>query len=169
MLPFELTKDTPYLALSGELWSVFYEYFNRNWLCYKGFLLYLSRSVYFLGSHWISMGLPEISRVTWQVCISVAWQKIYSDMILANQKFTPHVDRNVATLVVIIIMNISKCKCLLYTELSGVQFPFSNNRLWLLLIRKLTINCLPNPYNGFTWLPKAGTGVQQLAQYYNIC
>ena len=40
MLSFELTKDTPYLALSGELWSVFYEYFNRNWLCYKGFLLY---------------------------------------------------------------------------------------------------------------------------------
>ena len=40
MLPFELTKDTPYLALSGELWSVFYEYFNRNWSCYKGFLLY---------------------------------------------------------------------------------------------------------------------------------
>ena len=42
MLPFELTKDTPYLALSGELWSVFYEYFNRNWSCYKGFLLYNS-------------------------------------------------------------------------------------------------------------------------------
>ena len=40
MLPFELIKDTPYLALSGELWSVFYEYFNRNWSCYKGFLLY---------------------------------------------------------------------------------------------------------------------------------
>ena len=42
MLPFELTKDTPYLALSGELWSVFYEYFNRNWPCYKGFLLYIT-------------------------------------------------------------------------------------------------------------------------------
>ena len=28
MLPFELTKDTPYLALSGELWSVFYECYN---------------------------------------------------------------------------------------------------------------------------------------------
>ena len=41
MLPFELTKDTPYLALSGELWSVFSEYFNRNWSCYKGFLLYI--------------------------------------------------------------------------------------------------------------------------------
>ena len=40
MLPFELTKDTPYLALSGELWSVFFEYFNRNWSCCKGFLLY---------------------------------------------------------------------------------------------------------------------------------
>ena len=43
MLPFELTKDTPYLALSGELWSVFYEYFNRNWPCYKGFLLYAEK------------------------------------------------------------------------------------------------------------------------------
>ena len=41
MLPFELTKDTPHLSLSGELWSVFYEYFNRNWSCYKGFLLYI--------------------------------------------------------------------------------------------------------------------------------
>ena len=41
MLLFELTKDTPYLALSGEIWSVFYEYFNRNWSCYKGFLLYM--------------------------------------------------------------------------------------------------------------------------------
>ena len=40
MLPFELIKDTSYLALSGELWSVFYEYFNRNWSCYRGFLLY---------------------------------------------------------------------------------------------------------------------------------
>ena len=44
MLPFELTKDTPYLALSGELWSVFYEYFNRNWSCYKGFPLYIGMS-----------------------------------------------------------------------------------------------------------------------------
>ena len=47
MLPFELTKDTPYLALSGELWGVFYEYFKLteidrviNWSCYKGFLPY---------------------------------------------------------------------------------------------------------------------------------
>ena len=45
MLPFELTKDTPYLALSGELWSVFCEYFNRNWPCYKGFLLYIGTIV----------------------------------------------------------------------------------------------------------------------------
>ena len=34
-------KRHPYLALSGELWSVFYEYLNRNWSCYKGFLLYM--------------------------------------------------------------------------------------------------------------------------------
>ena len=41
MLSIELTKDTPYLAPSGELWSVFNEYFNINWSCYKGFLLYV--------------------------------------------------------------------------------------------------------------------------------
>ena len=41
MLPFKLIKDTPYLALSGELWSVFNEYFNINWSCYRGFLLYI--------------------------------------------------------------------------------------------------------------------------------
>ena len=46
MLPFELIKDTPYLALSGELWSVFYEYFNRNWSCYRGFLLYYESMKY---------------------------------------------------------------------------------------------------------------------------
>ena len=52
MLPFELTKDTPYLALSGELWSVFYEYFNRNWSCYKGFLLYKIYSRFSHSYHW---------------------------------------------------------------------------------------------------------------------
>ena len=51
MLPFELTKDTPYLTLSGELWSVFYEYFNRNWSCYKGFLLYIYVYIYLYVFH----------------------------------------------------------------------------------------------------------------------
>ena len=37
MLPFELTKDTPYLALLGELWSVFYEYFTEIDRVIKGF------------------------------------------------------------------------------------------------------------------------------------
>ena len=37
MLPFKLTKDTPYLALSGELWSVFYEYFTEIDRVIKGF------------------------------------------------------------------------------------------------------------------------------------
>ena len=37
---FELTKDTPYLALTGELWDVFCEYFDEKRSCYKGVLLY---------------------------------------------------------------------------------------------------------------------------------
>ena len=63
MLPFELTKDTPYLALSGELWSVFYEYFNRNWPCYKGFLLYcvmLTSDTFFRSSYQLYLFLCDI-------------------------------------------------------------------------------------------------------------
>ena len=37
----ELTKDTPYLALTGELWGVFCEYLWENLLCYNGTALYL--------------------------------------------------------------------------------------------------------------------------------
>ena len=53
MLPFELIKDTPYLALSGEVWSVFYEYFNRNWPCYKGFLRVLAGN--YIQKHTVSV------------------------------------------------------------------------------------------------------------------
>ena len=63
MLPFELTKDTPYLALSGELWSVFYEYFNRNWPCYKGFLLYLHKVAH--------LGLEEMVNRQSMLCVGV--------------------------------------------------------------------------------------------------
>ena len=40
----ELTKDTPYLALTGKLWSVLYEYFEEKSLCYKGFGEYYNSS-----------------------------------------------------------------------------------------------------------------------------
>ena len=65
MLPFELTKDTPYLALSGELWSVFYEYFNRNWSCYKGFLLYIHQVIW----------SPLIQVNAWGLCITKSLPK----------------------------------------------------------------------------------------------
>ena len=35
-LDFELTRNTPYLTLTNELWDVFCEYFGENWPCYKG-------------------------------------------------------------------------------------------------------------------------------------
>ena len=34
-------KDTPYLALTGELWGVFCEYLRENWPRYNGTALYL--------------------------------------------------------------------------------------------------------------------------------
>ena len=36
----EPTKDTPYLALTGELWGVFRELFGENWPHYGGTALY---------------------------------------------------------------------------------------------------------------------------------
>ena len=41
---YELTKDTPYLALTGKLWSFLYEYFEEKLLCYKEFGEYFNRS-----------------------------------------------------------------------------------------------------------------------------
>ena len=72
MLPFELTKDTPYLALTGELWSVFYEYFNRNWSCYKGFLLY---------QHWFDNDLVpgRWQPIIWTNASLVYW-RIYASL-----------------------------------------------------------------------------------------
>ena len=35
-----ITKDNPYLALTGELWDVYFEEFGENWLHYNGTALY---------------------------------------------------------------------------------------------------------------------------------
>ena len=37
---FNLTTDTPHLALTGELWGVYCEDFVENWPCYIGTALY---------------------------------------------------------------------------------------------------------------------------------
>ena len=37
-----LTKGTPYLALTGELWGVFCEDFEENWPCYSTALYSIS-------------------------------------------------------------------------------------------------------------------------------
>ena len=38
---FKLTATTPYLALTGEPWGVYYENFEENWPRYNGTRLYL--------------------------------------------------------------------------------------------------------------------------------
>ena len=35
-----ITNDTPYLALTGELWGVYYEDLEENWPHYDGTALY---------------------------------------------------------------------------------------------------------------------------------
>ena len=45
------TKDTPYLALTGELWGVFSEYFWENWPRYNGTALYLDIDCIHSGIH----------------------------------------------------------------------------------------------------------------------
>ena len=72
MLSFELTKDTPYLALSGELWSVFYEYFNRNWSCYKGFLLYCSPEIRSLKPEVNTFSISEVSPFVMKVSVIIS-------------------------------------------------------------------------------------------------
>ena len=38
----EPAKHTPYLALMGELWLVFREYFGETWLRYNGTTMYVA-------------------------------------------------------------------------------------------------------------------------------
>ena len=42
----ESTKDTPYLALTGEIWGVFCEYLWENWLLYNDPTLLYKSMVY---------------------------------------------------------------------------------------------------------------------------
>ena len=73
MLPFELTKDTPYLALSGELWSVFYEYFNRNWSCYKGFPLYIYGIIKYKLEWWMLIKITNVYMHEWKFTITESY------------------------------------------------------------------------------------------------
>ena len=40
----ELTKDAPYLALTGELWDVYCEEFGEKWPRYNGTALYVGET-----------------------------------------------------------------------------------------------------------------------------
>ena len=52
----EPTKYIPYLALTGELWDVFYEDLGENWPRYNGTKLYVVPSVqlyqYHISKQW---------------------------------------------------------------------------------------------------------------------
>ena len=60
---FKLTTYTPYLALKGELWDVFYENFEEDWPRYSGTALYIHIPINFVNS--------SIPRHAWFVSIHV--------------------------------------------------------------------------------------------------
>ena len=86
MLPFELTKDTPYLALSGELWSVFYEYFNRNWPCYKGFLLYYG---FLMPKNWMVNAVLKCFHSNFQPTKMLYWGSCFPACLAVSHIFWP--------------------------------------------------------------------------------
>ena len=50
---FEHTRNTPYLAITGELWGVFCEDFDGNWPRYNGTALYFWKQIqYKYGKGW---------------------------------------------------------------------------------------------------------------------
>ena len=68
---FEITKGTPYLALTDELWSVFCEVFGENWSRHNGTTLYVPFSL-------ISYMSALFQVVTWcQLCnkYTITWIK----------------------------------------------------------------------------------------------
>ena len=59
-LEYELTKDTPYFTLTGELWGVFYEHFGENLPHQNGTALFL------LGSY--EQNILMFNHVKQQLC-----------------------------------------------------------------------------------------------------
>ena len=47
---FQLTKDTPYLALTDKLWSVYYENLGENRSCYNSIILYLPKPANYISA-----------------------------------------------------------------------------------------------------------------------
>ena len=56
---FELTKDTPYLTLTGELWGVSYDYLGNVLQRYKRAALYLLTHMKFVMSRWKYILIPD--------------------------------------------------------------------------------------------------------------
>ena len=54
----ESTKDSPYLALMGELWGVFCEYFGENWPRNNGTALYIGPCCNGILLYWPATSVP---------------------------------------------------------------------------------------------------------------
>ena len=78
------TKDTPYLALTGELWGVFCEYLWEKWPRYNGTALYIPTVPIF---RWTKQWNTMLLEPLWNRGIFV---KVYPENSLAGQVVTIH-------------------------------------------------------------------------------
>ena len=66
---FKLTTGTPYLTLMGELWGVYCEDLEENWLYYTGTTLYIVGAWHWSGVGWL-----------WKQCLIMhTFVEIYND------------------------------------------------------------------------------------------
>ena len=79
---FVLTKDTPYLALAGELGGVYYDAFQKNWSSYNSTVVLfvdpqcLAPSQHWglwSGLKWVTEKLPTIKPSVWTI-----WQALHN-------------------------------------------------------------------------------------------
>ena len=88
---FKLTKDTLYIALTGELWGVYHGKFEENWPYYNGIALYYCliggnnlSYIYIYILYLDSIGLDVIDKSVWSSFpISYRGHNILDDAILA--------------------------------------------------------------------------------------
>ena len=76
MLPFDdviMTKDTPYLALTSELWGVYCEDFGEKWPRYNATTLWVAiidKSVNWITTYYCRIGYPQQSILSKQYKIT---------------------------------------------------------------------------------------------------
>ena len=90
-LYFKLTTETPYLALTGKLWGVYYDKFEETWPLYNGTALYYWWFGSTLSNHWSNVItiLNFENIISWFIEIARSYDKTFYSSVNTDPESAP--------------------------------------------------------------------------------